>query len=62
MKLFACIIFLVVFFAGWATTFWKVVVDRPAFMRTWNNQSRALVITNIICFFGMMASMSFLKA
>lgn len=53
---------LVIFFAGWAFTFWKVIVDRPTFMRTWNKYSRTLVIANIICFFGMMASMSFLKA
>ena len=59
---FIPVIFLVMFFVGWAFTFWKVIVDRPTFMKTWNIYSRALVIANIICFFGMMGAMSFIKA
>ncbi len=55
-------IFLVMFYVGWAFTFWKVIFDPPTFMKTWNIYSRALVIANFVCFFGMMGAMSFIKA
>ncbi len=53
------LILTLLFFAGWLFTFWKVIVDRPGFMRSWNKYSISLLVGNVVCFFGTLLTAFF---